>query len=147
MRAHSLVLLAVCLCNSWKAYCDDQVLIDIHISVDEPVLSQVSAINQWAYSAISGTASFPLDFKRLHFAGEVIDFKSIHDAHVTLYLTAFPSSNIAALISAVSSVAAQFNFSCEVASGGINVTGIYAMLSTGTPACLQLMSDAVVNAT
>jgi hypothetical protein len=34
-----------------------------------------------------------------------------------------------------------------MSSGSINVTGTYAMLTTGTPACLQFMSDAVVNAT
>ncbi len=50
-------------------------------------------------------------------------------------------------MSAVIAVAAEFKSSCSISSDSINVTGTYALLTTSTPACLQYMSDAVVNAT
>ena len=59
LRARIQILLFVCLwfCFARSGLCDDQVFIDIHISVDEPVLSQALAINAWAYSEIPGPTS------------------------------------------------------------------------------------------
>jgi hypothetical protein len=55
-----LLFMCLCFCLARSSLCDDQVFIDIHISVDEPVLSQALAINAWAYSAIPGPTNFHL---------------------------------------------------------------------------------------
>jgi hypothetical protein len=144
------VLLVTCLslCMAWSVKSNDQVFVDVHISVDEPILSQAMAINDWAFKTIPGVSVIRCFISRAsRLAGEVVDFKNAHDPHVTLYLTAFPASNIPSLISVASAVAAKFKSSCSTSSGSVNVTGTYALLATSTPACLQYMSDAIVNAT
>lgn len=60
-RARSQMLIVIFLCIAAIGCCDDQVFIDIHLSVDEPVLSQALAINAWAFSAIPGGQTMPLN--------------------------------------------------------------------------------------
>jgi hypothetical protein len=56
-RIQKFLFMCLWLCFARSGLCDDQVFIDIHISVDEPVLSQALAINAWAYSEIPGPIS------------------------------------------------------------------------------------------
>lgn len=56
-RSHMLLIVYLCLCVIQSGCCDDEVFIDIHITVDEPILSQTIAINAWAYGTIPGAAS------------------------------------------------------------------------------------------
>jgi len=57
LHARCQMLLVVCLWFAASGWCDDQVFIDIHISVDEPVLSQALDINTWAFDSIPGDHS------------------------------------------------------------------------------------------
>jgi hypothetical protein len=57
LHAHRMMLFTfLSLCIAWSVMCDDQVFVDIHISVDEPVLSQALAINAWAFGTIPGVS-------------------------------------------------------------------------------------------
>jgi hypothetical protein len=58
VRGPSLLVLGLCLCIAWIGNCDDEVFIDIHITVDDPVLSQALSINAWAFGEIPGASSF-----------------------------------------------------------------------------------------
>jgi hypothetical protein len=53
-RSHLLLITCLSLCIAWSVMCDDQVFVDIHISVDEPILSQTLAVNSWAFGTIPG---------------------------------------------------------------------------------------------
>jgi hypothetical protein len=55
-RNRVLLLISLSLCFTCSVLCDDQVFVDIHISVDEPILSQTLAVNSWAFNTISGVS-------------------------------------------------------------------------------------------
>jgi hypothetical protein len=66
-RARGQMLLVMCLwlCIAWSGNCDDEVFIDIHVTVDEPIFSQALAINTWAFGAIPGATSSTCSISKL----------------------------------------------------------------------------------
>jgi hypothetical protein len=82
-------------------------------------------------------------------ANDDIDFTT-DQPHITLYLTAFQTSQLPALKDAVQEVLQQSDFGrCQISmpNAGLIVSGSYGMWNTANPACLQRMSDSIVNAT
>lgn len=80
---------------------------------------------------------------------EYVDLGGVHTAHVTLYQTRFPTENVGQLKESLAQLALRLP-ACPgllLDPEGAAVAGSYALWSVNRTQCLQLLSDAVVNAT
>jgi hypothetical protein len=124
--------------------------LNIHVKIPSPSSTWETILSENQY--VSSLLSNPSD--------QQIDFVATQDPHATLYLTTFTKESVAsgALLAAAASsiLSATSSPTCSSPSApsssrtiGSDVTasGAYGMLSVTNTDCLQLMSDALVNAT
>jgi len=81
-----------------------------------------------------------------HAPNNQINFFQKHQPHFTLYLTTFVNSSLPTLMKRLGSISSSFP-PCSINMAKAVVIGEYGMWNSVTPACLQHMSDAVVNGT
>jgi len=118
--------------------------LNIHIKIATPINNTISESN----IDLSSQLITPSD--------QQLDFITKQDPHATLYLTMFDSKHITSgSLQKASELALKTAFSNPTCSNSpqmeigttFTASGAYAMLSVTNIACLQLLSDSLVNAT